>query len=431
MRIPRSLAGIFRTGDGFVTDRRLRSNERFLEHLAFGFPLDHARAQDQVRLLKACKEDWARANPPADGADEHALILRLLANAVQRTVSGIGPDRPITMGLSAGYDSRAILLALRRLNIEPSTYTFGQAGSFDFDFVRDLAARLGLSHVEIDTSKCEWPLEAFDSYVATAALDVVVSPRVVAEKALDQAVPGRVDLHGFLNGVVTGFAGVPSAGWDEAVADFCKKNDAFAYQEHLGVDCSEFMPSKPLIPEEELPFGQQLAMAYRSFQRIRPVPPGHPTNYVFPAEDRDWMGFWLNRQPAELVDQRRYMRFLKEMHSQEFHDLEGLAEDTSIGVKRARMRQFYRQAGPEHAEPRMVKPLRPLDHFCSFACFANNASFRDLVARSLARLRKRNVIDRSFIDKAYRRFAAGEKDAGKMLKGLVATDLVLEAGRFA
>jgi hypothetical protein len=334
------------------------------------------------------------------------------------------------MGVSSGYDSRAILLALRRLGIAPSTYTFGQTGSFDFDFAGDLSGRLRLDHAEIDTSKCGWALETFDRYVSTAAQDVVLSPRTVAEKFMDEKLPDRVDLHGYFNGCVTGslFSDGPATDWNGAVAEFCRKNDVFGYQQHLGVDCSAFMPAEPLAPEEDFPFGHQLALAYRQIQRIRPVPPGHSTAYAFPMEDRDWMGFWLNRKPEELAGQRRYIRFLRNLRSPEFHDLDGIGDDRH---RQARLRQFYGQAGPAPGEQRMVKPRKPRDHFCVFACFANNARFREMVGQSLARLRKRNVIKKAFIDKVRQRFADGEQPAGQMLKGLVTTDLVLEAGRFA
>jgi len=425
-RIPRILPILGRRGSDIVSDSRLRSNERFLQHLAFGFPFDHAKALETVTLLKTWKSDWTRVNLPGD--DEHALILRLLTAAVQRVLSGAAADRPITMGISSGYDSRAILFVLRRLGIAPSTYTYGQVGNFDFDFCKELAPRLGVVHAEIDTSKCNWQLETFDRYVSTSAQDVVISPRVIAEKVMNESLPCRIDLHGFLNGGATGsFSGGPATDWSAAIAAFCKRNDAFAFQRHLGVDASAFLPRKPLAASQDLPFGQQLAIAYRVFQRIRPVPIGHPTPYVFPIEDCDWMGFWLNRSPAELAGQSRYIQFLRELRAPEFHEFEGMPD---ARLRSARWRKFYKEAHAAADGSKTVLPRHPGSHFCAFACFANNVSFRDMVAQSLVRLRKRNVIKASFIDKVFQLFTSGDILADQMLKGLVTTDLVLEANRF-
>ena len=46
---------------GFIVDRRLRRDERFLQFLAFGFCFSHERAKQALDRFLRCKEDWVRS----------------------------------------------------------------------------------------------------------------------------------------------------------------------------------------------------------------------------------------------------------------------------------------------------------------------------------------------------------------------------------
>src|SRR5690606_8711003 len=139
--------------------------------------------------------------------------------------------------------------------------------------------------------------------------------------------------------------------------------------------------------------------------------------------------------PEQLVGQSLFVRFLRSTDGPEFFDLSEFAEDTKSAVKKAVKRKFYGAKDRPgiidvNADGVIPASLNSHGHFCFYACHVNNASFRAMLASALRRLRSRDVFDAAFIDEVEKLFEAREAGSDRMMNGLVATDVALEAGLF-
>lgn len=420
-----------------VIQPRFRNRDDFMSHFAFGALFSNSRASEYLKGIAAKLDRSSR--PISDRDRKHNEINRILGNIVDNIDIG---DRQVTMGLSSGLDSRALLHFLRLKNIKPMTYTFGQIGSLDYDFSRKLSGDIDLGTILIDTSRIEWRLDWLEESVAETQ-DVPVSPRVPARKIMD-ATAGRqrIDLHGYMNGVLTGFHvkdGAP-IDWTDAVRQFCLANDAFGFQRRIGFDASVLLSPEPLVGAEILSFDRQLDIAYRQEQRIKLPRSGYNSSYVFPYEDDEWMNFWLGRDREDLFGQKLFISFLRGIKSDIFFDLDYSSGAVRSDINDAMKNLFYgkkklffgRKGGLVDPNRDGVVPAKPNSdgHFCFFACYENNRSFRDVVAVALGRLRGRDVFSSGFIDSIVSDFDRRERPAQYLMNGLVSTDIAIEVGLF-
>lgn len=423
---------------GFIADERLRRSESFNQFLAFGFTFNHEIARDSLPAYIRYRAAYRRSPDPSDGiseADGNAVIERLLIDAVREAVASAAPNQPITLGLSSGFDSRPILYAAMKLGIRPVTFTFGQVGNLDFDLSKDLSQRLGLDTIFFDTSEIEWSLAELER-AAAETQDVPISPRVMTRKFMDDRYPGRIELHGHLNGVRTGATATatPPRTWAGAVQSFTEAEDFFGWQKLMThVDPTRLLPTEPFADPDALPYTRQVGFGYRQAQRIRLLPESEAGPYRFLYENGAWLGFWLNRTVEELAGQRRYLRFVSALDEDIFRDIAGYHDPVRNEIKQHQRAIFYGVGGigglVDLSRAGKDIPRPGSRHFCLHAAYNNNPSFRHAIDTSIERLRKRNVFTPSFIDSVLRAFDRDEAGSDPMLNGLVSVDLVMEVGK--
>jgi hypothetical protein len=242
-----------------------------------------------------------------------------------------------------------------------------------------------------------------------------------------------LEVNGHLGDSLTGIRQNEDS-WEKSLQIFCKISNRFNFQRLLPADeIAAFLPKEPLIDSASLSYARQLDLGYLEYQRMRPLDGPHVT-HLFPFRDPKWAGFWLNRTPAETSGQSLWLRFLKSLHAKEFMELKDGFGRTRAGVLTKMAAFLY---GTSHSEGKIdlkqagkVLPSNRSIHFCLFACHANNPHFRRTVDQSLARLKRRELFQPAFIDAVFRHFASREINSDNMLNGLVALDVMTEAGRF-
>jgi hypothetical protein len=353
---------------------------------------------------------------------------------IMRGVVGrLDKTRPLLMGVSSGYDSRTLLSFLRRLGVTPETFTFGQVGNLDFDYMSMLSDRESLNTRLFDTSEIAWRLDVLDRY-ADQTQDYPLSPRVPVNAILDRDRPHRLEVNGHLGDSLTGIRQAMDDSWEEALQILKTISNRFNFQSLSRTEeLDAFLPKKPLIERGEMVYARQLDMGFLEYQRMRPLD-GANVNYIFPFREPRWVGFWLNRAPSETLGQSLWIRFLHNLRAREFLELRdgsGRTRSTLLskiskclyGTPTAKGRIDLASAGKALPSSRSI-------HFCLFACYANNLHFRKMVEESLGRLKKREIFDRTFVDGVFRHFNARDPNSDNMLNGLIALDVLAETGRF-
>ena len=244
----------------------------------------------------------------------------------------------------------------------------------------------------------------------------------------------RDELHGNFGDSLTSGPRLSTSehSWNDELRVFCRKSNFFALQTLFPASqISAFLPKTPFVNRERLPYAKQLDIGYLDGQRMRPLDTAS-VRYITPFRNSEWVGFWLNREPEELYNRSLLLHFLRSLNAEEFPELTLDIGDTD---GRLQMAGFLYGIG----EGKGVIDLSTVDkklpvgknmHFCLFACYANNASFRHLLSRSTKRLRRRKIFDTSFIDDVVRHFQAREFNADRMINGLISVDIMLEAGLF-
>ena len=365
--------------------------------------------------------------------DKLQFIRNLFEEIIRNVAKRIDPQRPLMMGLSSGYDSRAILSFLRRLGITPDTFTFGQVGNLDFDFVTLLSTREALDTRLFDTSTIEWKLEVLDHNV-TRTRDFPISPRVPVGAILDTIAPRRLEINGHLGDSLTSIRQDLDKSWDKALRVFCKISNRFSFQGLFPYDeITAYLPREPLVDSTSLSYARQLDLGYLEHQRMCPL--DSPTvNYVIPCREPRWVGFWLNRTPPETTGQALWLRFLRSLGAREFLEFDNGKGRTRAAALTDTARLLYGtsntrgQIDLSHVEK--VLPSSATIHFCTFACYANNFHFRRMVDSSIERLRRREIFRKEFVDEVIRRFNSRMPNTDNMLNGLVTIDVMAEAQLF-
>lgn len=414
-------------------DRRTRAT-RFLQFLCLAMTPDHTQAKEAVTWAETCLRDWRRHEaeqdwPALDATGKSRFILSL----IEKVIDDLAPhdDAPWHLGFSSGLDSRLLHHVLRRKGVAFQPYTYGQPGNLDFDFSKLADTHLGMTTLFFDTTTLDWSTERVDRMTAQVR-DRPTSPRALCAQELCRR-SGRpiVDVHGFLNGYLTGSLQSrqgPTEDWPSIVGHEVKANDQFGFQAFIRPDIPRsFFPEAPI--SDVLPLDRQLGLAYRQWQRIRPGDL-HGVTYVCPYTDPRWVGFWLSRSSDELSGQKLYVDALLSARMPEFFDLTHLADEGHEPTKKNRIERVYGTGRKrlEFAQRQGVQaPLAPTSHFCAFACYWNNPAFTRYVDQSLRRLRARRLFHESFIDDVSRRFTAGDKPAEKLMKGLLSIDSCMES----
>lgn len=425
--------------DSFIKSNKLRRNDQFIQTCAFGMQFSHDAAQKEVQWLNDCRLSWIEGGGEdawlvLNEHDQLEFIETLLEEVIQNVVERIDTRRPLTMGVSSGYDSRTILCFLRRAGITPQTFTFGQVGNLDFDFMSILSKDEALETHLFDTSKIEWNLDVLDQH-APFTQDFPLSPRTPVGAMMDEIAPDRYEVSGWFGALTNGPPKhLLEATWDERVEGICISSDRFNFQSLLPKDqILSFLPQKPFFDRKQISYYEQLGLGYFESQRLRPVD-GIRVEFIFPFREPKWVGFWLNRTLEETVGQTVWLRFLHSLGASEYRELENTSGRTR-SESRQDMTRFLYGTGDSKAlidltAIKKVLPTQRSTHFCMFACFANNIHFRRMVDKSVGRLKRREIFQEVFIDKVTRRFEAQESNADKMLNGLIAIDVMSEAEMF-
>jgi len=423
-----------------IKSPKWRSNPRFIQTCAYGTQFSIETATQTIQWANQCRHAWLE-NPEEKNwhslgdADKLEFIRNLLDRIIRDALSAIDSNTPLTMGLSGGMDSRGILSSLRRIGASPQTFTFGQIGYSDFDFVSILKERESLNTILFDTSELEWKLDEIEAF-APYTQSFPVSPRVPIDTIFNQTCPQRLEINGWLGDALT--KSPPEEDmhgtWLDSLPVFNKINNRYQLQCFLPMEeVTASLPQFPLLDPEQIHPIDQLSIGFAEYQRIRPVNRPNVT-HIFPFAEQDWVGFWLNRTPAERCGQALWLRFLKTTGPREFFELQSATKLSRSNLRAEMETLLY---GDKHskglinlAAATKALPAQHHTHFCQFTCSKNNPSYKRLLDFLIARLKKRGIFEPAFIDDVVRHFFARGPNIDRMLDGLLSIDVMMETGYF-
>ncbi len=401
----------------FISSSPLRRHPTLGKILLFGADIDDHTAREAIEWGVAARKSWKRSNrSPLSLQDLRELLISVVSDSMKAHTDQTLP----VLGVSAGFDSRAILYGLQQLHITPRLYTYGTPGNFDFDFIRALATRNNLAVEFFDYSQCAWSVAAHEAHVREEN-NIPANLQVLARSAVAETFPHHAELHGYFNdGITTAQRRHPRwSRWSTAVSDFVARNNPFALQELVpdGVTQS-LISSRPLAPSAQMRFAMQLSFGYRQWQKISPS--STPDRRIItPFVNDQWVGYWLSQDTAHIKGQVAWINFLRRLEDPLFFDLDGKAGYTRAQLLTLNAKAIY-PGGVPHQTHRGFSFTR---------CYTDNPSFRSLVDEGVSRLRSRRVLYKSFIDNTVAAFPDGGRKSEQRMNLLIKLDAALESGR--
>ena len=370
---------------------------------------------DRLAMLR----EWSR--PPrrevAD-VDHDALVregLAALAAAVSKCASEqTGTGRQVVL-LSGGLDSRAILASVLRefQTTEIVAATFGQPGEGDFDAAARVARAAGVEHVALETFSVDWSTDALVESILARSIPL---PYPFGQRYLSYVMYRTL---GSERNFWDGLVGDTSSGqclpnrsltWDEAI-DHWLREAAPGWKQLVGVeqdgdtasespapdyDPRAILPDRPLLPEELLPYVDQLMFAddeidYFATRIMR----GYSVSTPFLKGP--WLDFMFSIPLEVRYQQRMYLDILRTLDPRLFSLPQAGFGGASLVESTWRRR---RRLGPARVRRRLVRaglvspaPRRPEG--------ANDAirdsmyrpgPIRDMFVENLADLAARDVV---------------------------------------
>lgn len=394
------------------------------KYLCFGFFPSTQQAHRDCEQLA----DWYN---PAFYARRYSSSFSDFLSAAQDVTGFLvsaSRQSAIGSGVTAGLDSRLLLYLAREADLMLNLYSFGTEGMVDFDFVRVLTQEADITVNEIHTWSMNLDVELL-RWGASFLNDFIPSPRLVMMKTIQEN--QGLEVHGFLNDLLTGAHLAFSDTWDGAQKEFIKKNDSFGFQKYFEPQVISLLPKTQFFDSTFIPLYDQLEFLLRQKQRIQLQ--SRETTTLFPFEQKEWVGFWLSRSLDERSGQSLYLSFLKKLYSKIFFDVNLSDANSRADLKAWQKRFLYGKNGKPGKLPdeyiASIPALSGDGHFCAMACFHQNAVFQKASLDLIDGLRRRDVFRPEFIDTVLSEVRAQKKTSNKSLKGLLSVELAFASGK--
>ncbi len=430
---------------GSVSDRIL-SNDKILKFLCFGYDFSEQTFRDVLLMLAKASENRHNFSDPVKDDEVVNLLKQALVKSFQEELS-LADTSKIAIGVSGGFDSRCLYGALKKFyNAENIySYTFGCPGQYDYEFIHKYGPRFLHNHLYFNINYINWDI---DSEVARVQrLGIIASYSVMAhvfvilrDKGID-----KCRIHGFMGDALSGGArpfgakGAVIDKWDDAINLFCKKNNRFKFQELFShyICLEKLLPDEPDLSIPGLDKYDLIDFGLRQYQRIKMTGLKRDAHVIRPFSNLHCISTMLllnNSSDRE----KGYFKLLK----QEFPDIFPDLIETNI-TNRIEYAMIVKQRINNQSTQRLVNankkyglnyaiPLSQSAHFCEWAAFHNNPSFKEMFLVLLKGIRQRKLFPVKLIDHIFSRFMQGStaerRVSAAQLAGLINLELNIRAG---
>lgn len=415
------------------------THDEIRSYLYFGAVYDdaHGRGTELVRAIDTAT--WAQLANEASTEEVVATGAAQLRAATTAELERVGEAQHVVL-LSGGYDSRAMLAALREQvhGTRVLALTYGVPGSRDFDLPPTLATRVGVEHRAFDTTTVEWDLDHVVEDTARRFDAPIPEPdgHHVIGRALELVPADAVRWHGWLGGVASGgqLPPRPSPSWDVAVEHFLRRNrQAPTVELGEGWDPRSVLPATAPVPREHVGYDDQVEIAGRQTHRIGSLAVRTGTTAT-PLGRDPWLGFmlaqpWARRSPGQDLYRRildaAFPHLMQVPLQGRILSPPGAGRLRRLGARAARATtRRVRQRVPWADDRLRRRNTQKLDFRGQLD---GHTPYRRFVETALTRLAARDVVDRDVVAGVWREHHAGQVDHTHALRLLAGLEVNLAA----
>lgn len=339
----------------------------------------------------------------------------------------------IVVAVSGGFDSRAILSGLSELTEAKNlkTFTFGVAGSYDFEIGNQLCEHLGTKHTKLDLARLVVSSEMLEKICLLSDGNANLFFSVHHLPLVEKFGPNVEYWSGYMGGEFAGsfMPKTPSLTYKEAVDNyFIREAKKLYLKEPTAEELCEFNKLITSEPEDKdkLSYDEQLD-CYNKGERCwgnHYFLSGY--NYVAPYIDDRWIEFILSVPNRYRVDKYIYKCILQhtfpDMFSFPVKINYGLPLNTStLRVNLRKLRCLIAAS----VFPDFKNPY--LNYFDVKNEIRKSSALRKIIETNLNSIKERAIVDPDLIDQLWNEHQTRKQDNTSLLTHIVSLELILKA----
>jgi hypothetical protein len=339
----------------------------------------------------------------------------------------------LTLGVSGGYDSRALLTAalehMPAKNIR--TFTFGSPGTYDYDYPHALAQRTGIEHRAYDLSEILW-----DTDRVRRGCDLIDG---VAHIGRPHDLIARD--YGAAPLVATGLSFVASSataiarreGRDPWETQLEESRYAYSIPDLASLllghtVTADDLSRMPVDVADTLPGGPIWSENYNHIERYcGPICLPRGVNWRAPLLDEKWQSYWYAVPEMIRGDYSFYERIVKTAYPTLIDP--GVRTRQKPGTNTEKL-SLSRRVVRRLRRGIRAKPINPMIEYIQFARgFRERADLVELAQTNLARLKARGVVDADSVTRIWREHQSGDANHARALIAMICLEATLEGAQ--
>ena len=339
------------------------------------------------------------------------------------------PTSEIVVSASGGFDSRAILAGLSEFteagNIK--TYTFGMAGSYDFEIGNEVCEHLGTKHTKLDLAQLAVTTEMLEKICALSDGNANLFFSVHLLPMIERFGSDVEYWNGYMGGEYAGsfMASEPSSTYEEAIKNyFIREARKLRLEEPTPEELSEFAQLITAEPEDKDKFSYDEQLdCYNKGERCwanHYFMSGY--NYVTPFIEDEWIEFILSVPEKYRVNKYIYKRML----IRSFGELFSLPSkiNSGLGLGASAMQIKIRKI-----KNRIVSVLGgsnpALNYMEIDKELRKESAVKGIIEKSLNDIKQRGIIEQEPLERLWSEHQSKEQDNSALLTHIASLDVIL------
>ena len=322
------------------------------------------------------------------------------ANILREAVTHcIGDTKEVVIPISGGLDSRVILAIAHELNCNITAITVGTPGTYDFEYGRMVAEKLGVRHDAIDVTKLEITTDKLVKK-ARELDDWVNITEVYFNLLANTYFPDKKIITGLLGDFVAGeFAHKNYNSYEEAKVAFAQdtqrsKNAPLAAKDF---DATKVLPDSP--GTTNLNYYEDIVLRARHTCTLRPNVFAKNFNYQSPFRNQAWVEYMMSAPPTARMHKKLYIEILNQYwpHVFSLPSKNGFGASTKSSaitqlVKRLQLRSSSALRNRLPALQSLLGPDPMVNYFNVNEVLHTDTALRNLLIENVSDLQKRNIL---------------------------------------
>ncbi|MFW6008805.1 MAG: hypothetical protein ACOCP8_06025 [archaeon] len=339
-------------------------------------------------------------------------------------------NKKVVIPLSGGMDSRAILGGILKYlpKEQIETVTIGIPGALDYELGQKVAKKAGVVNKVINLDEIIWSEQKLINYACNFKYPIRLLDGYLYSQIFRSYAKNTFFISGFLGDPLSG-SHLPkkiSNTWNEAIDNFNNKSNYLSTK--IRDYKNSFLPSKPFLDKNLMPYDEQLDLFIRQRYYIKPIvllkDKIHITPFLYPKIIEFFLNLPNELRKGQLFYKKLLLYKFPELFSVPLKNTGGFSLNTlPIHLFYQRLinktRSLWRIYNPVLSE---TSPLM-LNYIDFEESLRNKYDLKKIAIKNLKELSKRDVIHGMDIQKIWNDHQSKRKNNTKLINLLISLEI--------